>query len=140
MALGGKVEETDSSIKAAAIREFYEETHVSLLNPELVAIICWHTQDARDILCFVYFCYRWRGEPTETDEMTVDWHNLSSIPFEEMWASDRLWFPLIIQQKNLFIQLYFNSLYDTPYKMTVLCNQSLSEEIKEFADTLCLAK
>ena len=37
------------------------------------------------------------GEPHETDEAIPLWVPLAAIPYDEMWADDRHWLPLLIQ-------------------------------------------
>ena len=37
-----------------------------------------------------------RGEPRETDEADPFWCPEGGVPYDEMWADDRLWFPLML--------------------------------------------
>ena len=44
----------------------------------------------------VYRAAAWEGEPIETDEATPHWFALDALPFDEMWADDRLWIPMML--------------------------------------------
>src|SRR5262249_6424180 len=55
------------------------------------------------LLVHVFVATRFTGEPTETDEMTPQWFSvdggepgLPSIPYDSMWADDRIWLPLVL--------------------------------------------
>lgn len=37
------------------------------------------------------------GEPQETDEATPLWTPLDQVPFDQMWADDEIWFPLMLE-------------------------------------------
>jgi len=36
------------------------------------------------------------GEPQETCEATPIWTSLDAVPYDRMWADDRIWFPLML--------------------------------------------
>ena len=36
------------------------------------------------------------GDPRETEEATPLWTPIDAIPYDEMWADDRLWVPLML--------------------------------------------
>ena len=39
----------------------------------------------------------YQGEPAETDEAIPLWVSLTEIPYEEMWADDCLWIPMMLK-------------------------------------------
>ncbi len=104
---GGHVE-TGEAIEDAARREVVEEIeviphnlrHRGVLNfeietfPELLEVHVFSTQD-------------FEGEPKETEEMQPKWFDLSAIPFDEMWADDKYWLPLLLEGKNFIGNFYF---------------------------------
>ncbi|KAI9562934.1 hypothetical protein GHT06_010390 [Daphnia sinensis] len=104
---GGKVEENES-IREAAIRELKEESGlvVSPNNLEQVGIINFEFVGDPIILeVHVFTSAIYDGQPFETEEMIPKWFKLQDIPFHEMWADDRLWFPLLLSGKKF--QGYF---------------------------------
>ena len=40
------------------------------------------------------------GEPTETDEAVPLWAPLDALPFDRMWADDRLWLPHLVEGRR----------------------------------------
>ncbi|MCA1554751.1 MAG: NUDIX hydrolase, partial [Chloroflexi bacterium] len=48
------------------------------------------------------------GEPQETDEATPLWTPLGEIPFEQMWADDDIWFPLLLARKSFSGRFLFD--------------------------------
>jgi hypothetical protein len=44
----------------------------------------------------VFAAVSWTGVPAETEEMRPRWFDAAEIPFDEMWADDRHWFPLFL--------------------------------------------
>ena len=55
-----------------------------------------------------YFCYKWEGEPEETEEMRPQWYNLDKLPYEKMWSDDIHWLPRVLKGERLEGELYFN--------------------------------
>ena len=39
----------------------------------------------------VFYATAWSGEPTESDEMAPAWFDVAALPFDRMWADDRVW-------------------------------------------------
>lgn len=107
---GGKVEASDLTITDALIREFYEETGAKVIKPRLKSIINFHNIDTSTNSnelwrAFVYIANEWEGEPKESNEMTVEWIDKESIPFNEMWENDKLWFNIVMSDKLSEIDL-----------------------------------
>jgi len=55
----------------------------------------------------VFSTQDFEGEPKETDEMQPQWFALTDIPFQEMWADDKYWLPLLLAGKNFTGEFYF---------------------------------
>lgn len=49
-----------------------------------------HVYEAQDVT----------GEAAEGDEMRPQWFNEEEIPFDDMWADDQHWLPLLLQGKQ----------------------------------------
>lgn len=98
---GGKVEPGET-IKAAAIRECQEEVGVtprSLSNHGWIEFSMSHDPDFGH-RAHIFTATQWQGEPAETDEMRPQWFSHSAIPYDSMWADDRLWLPFILAGKH----------------------------------------
>lgn len=96
---GGKLENTDTSLSAAARRELYEEcgltasllTHAGILHFTFI-------NNLHELLeVHVFRAYKPSGKIKETAEMKPQWFDLSRIPYERMWADDQYWLPLFLQ-------------------------------------------
>ncbi len=124
---GGKLEPNDKSIKHAFKREFYEETGLKIINPQLNSVIKFIFSQQEDLYVYVYTAHRYLGNLCESDEMKTYWIPNNNIPIDKMWPSDRLWFPIINQFKSTFIILNFNPEQSSPNQMTILFNQKLNE-------------
>lgn len=44
----------------------------------------------------VFLTREFEGEPSESDEMLPRWFAFESVPFDQMWADDRLWLPHVL--------------------------------------------
>ncbi|MEJ0073650.1 MAG: hypothetical protein WDN27_06315 [Candidatus Saccharibacteria bacterium] len=53
------------------------------------------------MLVHAYLCTRWKGEPTETEEMAPKWFSETEIPYNEMWEDDQYWLPRVFTGKLL---------------------------------------
>jgi mutator protein MutT len=96
--VGGKVE-AGESYEQAAIRECQEEIGVTPRKLSTVGEL--HFFDRPDIehYCHVYRCDDWAGEPLETEEMRPQWFDVNTIPYDQMWADDEFWLPLLLAGK-----------------------------------------
>jgi len=125
---GGKVETTDKSIEDAVIREFFEETSVTIIKPNLSGIIHFHYKDNnRNSCAYIYLCSKWEGEPKESEEMEVGWFDLSSLPIENMWPDDKLWLSTLLEKRNLVVTSYRNNPGDFPHKTVIEVGKDVFE-------------
>ncbi len=46
--------------------------------------------------CHVFVADVWRGKPKESEEMRPEWFPVEKLPFEQMWADDPVWLPLVL--------------------------------------------
>lgn len=111
--VGGKPEEGEE-ITQTAIRECQEEVgitpkalrHVATLDfyfPEEPDKQGWNQQ------VIVYTCQSWDNEPIETEEMAPRWFQLDQIPYDKMWADDKIWLPEVLAGKFVTASFYFDS-------------------------------
>ena len=92
---GGRLEGEETPLQAA-IRETREELRVTPLGVRACGELRFQFVDGLSIHGFVFTAADCDGEPQETDEARPFWAPLDAIPFDRMWADDRLWFPLML--------------------------------------------
>jgi 8-oxo-dGTP diphosphatase len=96
---GGRIEPGEAPVDCAR-REVIEELCVTPLDLEERGELRFNFVDGYSIHALVYVATQWTGTPTETDEAIPLWTSLATIPYDEMWADDRLWFPLLLSGKR----------------------------------------
>lgn len=110
---GGKVMPGEA-IEAAMIREISEECSVVVapMDLEKVAVIDFYFADSPryngwEQKVHVFLARNWKGEPIETEEMSPVWYRFSEIPYDNMWADDTEWLPLVLSGKKVRGSYYF---------------------------------
>jgi len=101
---GGHVEagETDAE---AAIRELAEETGV-IASPDAVDRVAtlrfrFPYDPSSDADVAVFLVADWSGSPADSDELTVRWYDVDTIPLDRMWDDDRYWLPRVLAGERL---------------------------------------
>jgi 8-oxo-dGTP diphosphatase len=107
---GGKVHEGEDP-KAAAIRELEEESGIIARDDDVhqVALLRFYFDKEPIFECSVYLTHVWQNEPVETEEMRPEWYPTSHLPFEDMWAADHLWLPLLLNGEKIEAEVNFNA-------------------------------
>lgn len=101
--VGGKVEKNET-LEEAAIRECQEEIMVTPVTLEKVAKITFneiHENERKIMIVNVFICTQWSGTPIETEEMRPQWFKKADIPYDNCWADDKYWLPLVLSGKKL---------------------------------------
>lgn len=89
---GGRLDPGETPVECA-VREVQEELHVT---PKELAHRGEHRfqfVDGYSLHVHVFTATAFEGVATETDEAIPRWTPVDAIPFDEMWADDRLWIP-----------------------------------------------
>ncbi len=94
---GGRLEPGETP-RQAAIREVQEELCITPQAVQFRGELKFQFVDGLSIHCSVFTAPRFSGTPTETDEAIPLWVPLDAIPYDQMWADDRIWIPLMLQQ------------------------------------------
>jgi len=101
---GGKIEPGESE-REAAVREVHEEAGIEIRAEALrragKILFYFPYEPAFDHEVHLFATERWAGEPQETSEMAPAWFDLDAIPYEEMWADDPHWMPLVLSGKTI---------------------------------------
>ncbi len=109
--VGGKLDEGES-IEQALAREAREEIEVVPMNYWQVAehdfLYPKDGEVTKQMYSHVYFCDEWQGDPSETEEMKPEWFKISDIPYEQMWADDKLWLPQVLAGEKVYGEFTFN--------------------------------
>ena len=93
---GGKVDPDETPLQSA-LRETFEELGIKPLRAEQRGELHFQFRDGYSLFCTVFRAPDFEGKPRETDEAVPLWTPLDAIPYDEMWADDRHWLPLLIR-------------------------------------------
>ncbi len=92
---GGRLEPGETPLQAA-IRETQEELCITPKELEEMGELFFQFVDGYSIHVWVYHASSYDGKPTETDEAIPHWFQVDKIPYDEMWADDRVWLPRML--------------------------------------------
>src|SRR5512143_336042 len=92
---GGRLDEGESP-RQCAIREVQEELCVTPTGVEPRGELAFQFVDGYALVVHVFSAAGCEGEPQETDEAEPLWTPIDALPFDQMWADDRLWFPYLL--------------------------------------------
>ncbi|MGQ4810240.1 8-oxo-dGTP diphosphatase [Candidatus Entotheonellaceae bacterium PAL068K] len=104
---GGRLGRGESP-RQAAVREVQEELRITPTGVRQCGELAFQFTDGFAILAYVFTATNWQGEPQETDEATPLWTPLDRIPYDHMWADDRIWFPLMLAGKQFYGRVLFD--------------------------------
>lgn len=92
---GGRLEPGETP-EQAAIREVQEEVGVTPTSVRARGELRFAFTNGYQLHCHVFTADGCVGEARETDEALPMWVPVDQIPYDEMWADDRLWLPRML--------------------------------------------
>lgn len=95
---GGKIDPGETP-EQCAIREAREELCVDATGVREAGRLWFQFVDGLRLFCHVFRGDDCVGEPRETEEAVPLWTPVDRIPYDEMWADDRHWLPLLLEGK-----------------------------------------
>lgn len=97
---GGKANPGED-FRQAAVRELAEESGLIAMSEDLHEMarleFVFKNRPELDQIATVYTLLQYSGAPKCTDEMEPQWFAPFSLPYEDMWAADRIWLPKILR-------------------------------------------
>jgi len=96
---GGKLDDGETW-QQAATREVEEELRITPLDVRERGELRFQFVDGYSIDVRVFSATDYEGTPTETEEAIPLWFPLDAVPYEEMWADDILWLPMVFAGKS----------------------------------------
>lgn len=100
---GGKIEEGETP-EECAIRETKEELGITALELLKIADITFHERHngvPATLHGDIYECLKWKGTPSETEEMAPSWFPISELPLHTMWPDDTFWLARVLAGEKL---------------------------------------
>ncbi len=104
---GGHIEDGETASEAA-MREITEETGISVPSVTYKGRLNFQFRDGLAMRGYVFFADEYSGTLVETDEAEPFWCDITSLPYDKMWADDALWIPLALQGKEFDGQFIFD--------------------------------
>lgn len=112
--VGGKLQ-VGEIIEQALVRETEEEIGVTPTEFQQMAILDFYYpgKDGGVInRVYIYLVTEWTGKITESEEMKPKWFSKTSLPFQKMWDSDKIWFFKILAGEKIKADFFYDIDYN----------------------------
>lgn len=101
---GGHIEINETPYEAA-VRETMEEVSLTISDLELKGYLYFKFTNGLTMKGWVYKTHNYIGIPTESSEAKPFWQNKNDLPYDKMWADDKVWIPEMLNDR--FFRGYF---------------------------------
>lgn len=113
---GGKLEQGESASECA-VREVEEEVGLTPLEMEERGELRFQFVDGYAIHVHIFVAKAYRGQLVETEEAKPIWFDNADIPYDEMWADDRLWLPHVLSGGSVHGDFIFDDREMVDYRL-----------------------
>jgi len=104
---GGKIDPGESALEAAE-RELHEELGVRAIGTVARGALSFQFVDGLRLHVQVFSAPDCTGVAVETDEAVPLWTPVGQIPYDEMWADDRVWLPHMLAGRPFALRALFD--------------------------------
>jgi 8-oxo-dGTP diphosphatase len=96
---GGRIDPGETALHGA-VREVQEELCVTPTGVREAGELYFQFVDGYALHGTVFTASGFEGELCETREARPRWTSVEGIPYDRMWADDRLWLPLLLERRR----------------------------------------
>jgi 8-oxo-dGTP diphosphatase len=107
--LGGKQRRGETPLECIR-REVAEESGLTIDNPKNHGTLKFRFGDdpQKDWLVHVFSAEDFSGEPRPSEEGSLRWFPVNDIPYDQMWADDHHWLPLLLKGADFWGHFVFD--------------------------------
>ena len=105
----------NETILESALREIKEEANIIPQNMVHIG-----TLEFTNFITHIYIFSEFKGKPIETEEMKPQWFDIQDIPYDQMWESDKIWLPLVLDRKKFKGKFFFDGDRMVDYNLEII--------------------